>query len=965
MPGSTRRINQSTNGKDESATLGIPTGLEGPRENQQQDTPNTHHRGQDSHRTSSFEGLDKTSGSVSESNPAQKYSLQRHKTKHSAFAESLEEKHVADCPLPTPASSSDVPPANTAVLLRRTMKLEPREEPHGWRGRDINPNLEIGLASFLREQPRADPARKSVMSTVFPSRSNSERRRRFLGPRKQTTGFIASRRMSDGRGAYGHIVVGDFYEGTANASTYRVNEVEDSKRIIRMKGRRMVETSEGAGTEGAADGTAGFGAGEKSGGEKKVAGGMADEDDDDRTDSTSADGGHGEPNFVPQPRSISPAPVLPLRKAAESTFGVDFSSILKRHEESTGMTPTGKRSKRGSINTSIMTRSESRPNVRDFAEDSRSRFLTSPFRRRSRSPKAISPAKLGSPKKEGRKMSEAEEPQREAPDFSVYRRQINSIRDSVAQHAVLASLVPVDPAAPSKQLQIPATNAEQPQINAASARNSAISNSHSKTASGRSTASGVEDNFSDISSAVISDAQSVLLQRPRSNQDGSHAVGTRKPAGPAPTGPLPSLPEGVDVQPPATPRLSESSQRMPSPERSPGKNWNKTSTRYKLTPTETYPPRRPPSPERRNAAKEADQLTRKPAALVRIQSTNIRPFPSPPPSPDRVEVKGRKPGNLEVASADMDTTQKNHLDQRNERTKMLKARDLAKEKSLAATSVDEPQPPVPKLVNGTDGHHGTIERFIESYGDVRTPDPPEVQNTLQASSLEPASLPPSTEQRETIGPRISNQAFSPIVTVAEQTPSAPVESPQSTNPLCQNGDEIHLQVPRADAVGSEQPPIVFEEVFLPDNQEDEQMPEMMESKHRRVSTRVPTPFNPLMLRNDNYPRSSPRSSYAAADNDLEARMTAMEKKNQLLEQAFLAVVDASASMSIYSDGGSVDGDGLSGSVTGSSNNKFEGNNGRESGGSRHRELSNDKLASSLERLLARHGSTRISGSGAA
>ena len=222
---------------------------------------------------------------------------------------------------------------------------------------------------------------------------------------------------------------------------------------------------------------------------------------------------------------MSPPPVLPLRRAAESAFGVDFSSILKRHEEATQATPSVRRSKRGSTNTSLVTRSESRPNVRDFAEDTKSKFLPSAFRRISRSPpKMASPFKRSSPGKDVDERKESEVPTSK-PNYSVHRRQIDSIRDSVAQHAAPAGLMPVDVVAAQSPQQKSIGGSEAATRQDSSVRDSTISNRHSKIPSRLSAASGADDNFSDISSAVISDAQSVPFQRPKSTQEtGNTAV---------------------------------------------------------------------------------------------------------------------------------------------------------------------------------------------------------------------------------------------------------------------------------------------------------------------------------------------------------------------------------------------------------------------------------------------------------
>lgn len=872
---------------------------------------------------------------------------QRSKTKTSAFAEPLDEEGRTDGRIEQEKGEENdedhqqqhnrSETAGAFPHAAKTTRKEPRDEPHGRRGRDHSCSLEVGLASFLREGPRADPTKKTFLSTIL-QRSNSERR--FRGPRKKMNGVVALKRMSDGR-EYNHIVVKDFYDVAANTSTYKVNQVDSHRSSLWSKGKKPGAHGR-AGKEEEEEGGSGPGTGRKE---------MPIEEMETDIDYILRDGANDDVDASTaaevatlQPRDMSPAPMLPLRRAAESTFGVDFSSILKRHEEmatGTVATPSSKRAKRGgSLNVSLMTKSDSRSNVRDVAGETKPKFLAPAFARRSKSPpKAKHLHSEGNQARDVRNRRALEEAPKEEADFSAYRRQINNIRDSVAQHAALRGLVPLTSTTVGSRGQAAAT------------RDSIMSYHHSKTPSGVSIGSAAEDNFSDISSAVISDAQSVALQRPKSAQEANSASGARRPAGPAPTGPLPSLPEGVDLQPPVTPGRSESGQLKPSPERSPVKTSYKTPTKYKLTPTEIYPQARNVSPEQHFAFNDFDKGTKKPAALIRIQSGKIPAFPSPPPSPERGK---RSKDSVDLPELASESPDKGSVDDRSERTKKLKARDLAKERSLVARSMHEPKPPVPKLINGGDGRRGSIERLIDAYHDTVVPNPSHRTTSSQTDQIIAGF------SHDLLGSvRLSQHEFSPIITVAEQRPYAN----RGDNGLTEENVASYPHLTSvSDNVADGRISFDRDEASFKCRGSDCFEDQTEENQTRPTYESTPMFLNPASLRSEVH-RASPRSSYT--DLDLEARMTAMEKRNLLLEQAFLAVVDASASISyhgenslqLFSSTGKSDEDQLSGSFSGASSKYASAN--RDSTGSQSKE-SNDRLCAGLERLLARHGGGRAS-----
>ena len=568
------------------------------------------------------------------SEPSQEARPKKSNTRTSAFAESLEQ-----------------PP--TGIKL----KLEPRIEPPGAVYRRLRPdqtNPEIGIIGFLCEYPRARAQSTEPKKNLFQNllhRSNSERRL-WLGSKRKTAAGIATKRTSDGR-RYSQIVIKGLYNGGDNKSTYQVNDVDgsstSSRKVSRGKrlGEEMVKSvMKRAPIESVSiDGDSAVVTSDQMADSMHINLNDGQEREEKKQQEWDGEKQNGE---------SSPAPMLHLQRAGESTFGVDFSGILKRHEEAR---TSPKKAERGSLNRLMMTRSESRPNVRDFAGEGSTNFVRSAFRRRSKSPIKSSPAKENpakqslvdqSPSKKSNKQRDIgnEEPKSqptfpEVRDLSAYTRSINSICDSRVQRAVLGALVPVDETASNKQSLSITTDTQRQSAMSQSqhssgrsfnAKNLSTSKGHSKSPSGISVGSNDNDHLSEVSSAIISDAQSISIHKPNGDADWNNSNLARKPLrpGPAPTSPLPSLPESHDVQLPSTPRPRESSPRRPSPERSPTKPRQKTAVKYRLMPAEESPTKRPPSPARMDAATKPEQITRKPAALVQIQTANLNTFPSPP-----------------------------------------------------------------------------------------------------------------------------------------------------------------------------------------------------------------------------------------------------------------------------------------------------------------------------------------------
>lgn len=873
-------------------------------------------------------------------------------------------------------------------VTRIKSKLEPRIEPPGvaYRGRQGDrTNPEIGIISFLCEYPRASMqspgSKKNLLQDVL-SHSNSEQRT-LLGSKRKMPAAIATRRTTEGR-RYSQIVVRGLYEGGDNKSTYQVNVADGSSKISaksRLKSKRprneIIKTAKQREPIESLNGD----------GESVVVTSdqMADSMSRNLHDGQKSGEESQEWNAGIQKGESFPTLMLPLQRSAESTFGVDFSDILTRHEQGT---PSPKKTKRASFSTLKINRSESRPTVRDFAGEGTPTFL-SVFRQRSKSPiknrlkghdAGKQPPSKQNPLRKSDKQIQAGNDSlkprpvsHEVPEISVCTHGIYCIHDSEAQHADPAAQLPLVKTAPSKQSpwimtdgqkQSTPSGSQQSSGHSFYTKNSSTSKAHSKSPSGISAGSNDNDNLSEVSSAIISDAQSISIHKPTSDTDWGNGVLSRKPhrPGPAPTGPLPSLPEGHDVQLPSTPRRSGSSQRRSSPERSPTKSKQKTPVKYRLTPAEESPIIKPPSPARTTATTKSEQINSRPAALVRIQTANVDAFPLPPLS----SAETTKGQSMAFAPPEKSPTgvSVGTRGARLERTQRLKAKDLAQERSQTAMLTDETHThgstdrSMSAMREDGDGHKDSIERLIDSYDTQQTSSwhrpQPSVVSMFSAATTDNRNSTRSSE-------------FSPIIIVADQEPVTPPKPLSMRSPSSEYRNEFekpsagterhHIRLSDASAQqpGSRpaseysiQPP------QPPDKSPRRSMPN--HPPHKSVVNRAPTPFAHPSLHRRESQRSSQRSSLT--DRDLEARMAAMEKKNRWLERAFHAVMEVSASIS--------SGDDFQGRDSGHSygtDHQFSGcaNDSLDqcSGDAVVPEGPNDALHAGLEKVLVRQGRGRL------
>ena len=477
---------------------------------------------------------------------------------------------------------------------------------------------------------------------------------------------------------------------------------------------------------------------------------------------------------------------------------------------------------------------DKQPRVRDFAGNGSASFSRAhaAIRRRSRSPVKRTSKQTEAPDKQKRCLTAA------ATFVDQEAKPIVGALDSV----ILPSISSMEPARPSLTLPLPLHENQVlgPKI-------SPIINHQSKTPSIVSAESAAEDIQSDTSSGVVANAQSAIF------------VKVPPQPGPAPLTPLPSLPEGLDSFVPATPRARQWSQKIASPERSPPKvppQKSPARSQYKLYPsTDNSPSKQPGSPIRMNAATEPGQFIFRQSPPLRSKRRGIS-FPR----------SHHLPTSMSVGTLD-ELEQWNS--ERAENTRQQKRRDLACMKSREAT-FEEVETNTRNAVNGESYHED----------DAELPSP----KTYCSSARFPLGHRTQPSQLNNLNATRMQHKLSPIIVIAEQEPISPVQRAPSQKPQCsRNNLDGHplgfkptspaLQRPEGE---SKVRPVSSHSMPIP----------------RPVASRVPSPHvSPLVG------GSSRRSSHYCSMHELsglEARLSAMERKNAMLERAFLAVLHPTA-----------------------------------------------------------------------
>ncbi|KAF6219547.1 hypothetical protein HO133_004016 [Letharia lupina] len=778
--------------------------------------------------------------------------------------------------------------------------------------KQICEELVKGPPSAIGDDKPPPEHRKHSLKTVFSSRSKRKSSKEDKMP-------IAIHRTSDGR-KYGQILSRQIYDSSGNASTYQVNEsrrpmgspasegqrrhppapfdlVGDVNSIVHQVNatqepvherstHRSLETEEAKHrmspyqTVGFPDPTS------ESLGNRVLR--------DRLTNGNTAPGRNGpiEPKPLTEAATVQSSP---RKSTTDDSLGLlrDLSQILSQGEATTLTV--------GASQVPIP-EAEYQPRVRDFAANGPAPFsrVHAVIRRRSRSPA----------KKTG-KQTEAPVTPDGSWDAVTCEGQSAKPLNRSPSRIILPPMVFRGPARPPLTPPLPMTQEQVP-----GTKTSPVINYHSKAPSVVSAESTAEDIQSDASSGVVSNAQSAVF------------VKVPPQPGPAPLTPLPSLPEGLDSFGPATPRASHSSRRLASPETSSPKvppQKSPTRSQYKLYPSvDSSPPKRPGSPVRMNAATETEQEMSQPSPPLRSKRRGIS-FP-------RLD---HLPTSMSVGTPDeLEQLKKEGA----ENTRKRKHRDLARMRSHEAT-IEAVEPVTRNTVNDQRCHEGVAE--LPSPRDSYNYALFELKHRTQHSQVSNLSATTTLQYRDS---STLSQRLSPIIIVAEQEPVSPVQrAPSQKSHFGRNSMDEHPRGFKTNGFYPVPPHLASPTLQGP---EDESKVRPVSSHSlpvpRPVASRVPTPhLSPLLRRRSH--RSSDHSLMHEMSG-LEERLSAMERKNAMLESAFLAVINTSAAC-----GGSRGLNGMEG-TNGDSSIGLSGKDCDRSSGT----SGTGSLYAGLENLLALH-----------
>ncbi|KAL8759692.1 MAG: hypothetical protein Q9184_003541 [Pyrenodesmia sp. 2 TL-2023] len=446
----------------------------------------------------------------------------------------------------------------------------------------------------------------------------------------------------------------------------------------------------------------------------------------------------------------------------------------------------------------------------------------------------------------------------------------------------------------------------------------------SSTISG--TDSCAEDIQSEIDPGEIMNARSAEVIHAQ-GAFGYHTRTSQKPprSGPAPTRALPSLPEGHDSAVPTAANF-ESGALLPRTTQPAAATSPKTKKpksppkghRYRLSPiknniskgascpaldlkpsprlTEQFPqppqsltpaaPRRSrePSPAHRNREVDVTQVM----AALHLETQNSNGATAPPRNRfDRsisdLENVPLAEGNTPdlncpevspLTSPDPDKDNHyTHWQSRVERVKALKTRDMERLRSHQDSAIS------PKSITGNVDTPADADASSHE-GAERKEYSQSLFLPLQDTRDSRVSTQPNPDNDITAKPIGTSNAFSPIIMVIEQPPCLPIHQLfPSTSPL------LNPPCTLADASSIAEPHLPLQ-------------PRHMTTTARTASPALPGAQEPCgspsqRRSHSSYTSLHNPSSYIA---ELEARVLAMEKKNQLLERAFMAVINATSGM---------------------------------------------------------------------
>ena len=835
----------------------------------------------------------------------------------------------------------------------------------------------------LPDAPKPE-ARKHFLESLFRSRSNrrsskqSRKMRQMQLLDEERTLPVLTQRTSKG-GRYGQIVTSQVYDAHYNASTYKVNLGREA--LAGVETRKVCQAKDSIKAPSGDISLPLKGNGLKSfiRPAHRLSTHEADEYQLPTQNSLSYQvighqGGTGQGlanNRVVNTQVRDPAPGQPIDDTAksmidalprpihhtnESVFGLskEHSHLLLRDDKKVG-------APRASQNS--VSEANRQPNIRDFAPEGpitvqRSRAV----RARSRSPiKKIGKQKCTTTSATGLSIFPTYDGQ--PPDFEATAPRIRKpVPTYTSMPLQSPSSTPILLSPESKRFLKPSSTIDS------------LPKDPSMIATGPNT----EDIYPESSSFVVSNAESAILIRSGGASD-NHTCTPPQP-GPAPTRALPSLPEG---QPPLTPQqLSECDQ--PSPERLlPIKAPPKSPARYRYTPMDANgPPRKPEESPPKFVNTEAKE-TKSPSVMVPTkparEQSQSEAFETAQPLPKSVNV-----GHTEKRQQ-----------QQVESIEVVKARETARKQTQEAV-VERSEPDAIAGAN-TEAGNGCENREVRHEGLVLLPSPTDLEDNR------PAPLSYFAEHHDSLLSGLSasttllhrnsstlshpySQNLSPVIVVAEQEPSySRVSVPHSRSQKGQSTTE-YQRCPLTFKSSNSLRPFPFPatskplapSLHFPSNDERnmgiESRPSSADSKPQPTTTstsnnnnpiqaRAPAPSSASLTHAQSLAKRSSRSQRSSLDthhvdthmdagkerglhlSELEARIEAVERKNLLLERAFLAAVDGMAGL----EGRGVDR--FSGLSVASGKSAVEGRRASAASGN---ESAAGSLYAGLENLLAVH-----------
>ncbi|KAL8998977.1 MAG: hypothetical protein Q9169_002083 [Polycauliona sp. 2 TL-2023] len=309
----------------------------------------------------------------------------------------------------------------------------------------------------------------------------------------------------------------------------------------------------------------------------------------------------------------------------------------------------------------------------------------------------------------------------------------------------------------------------------------------------------------------------------------------------------------------------------------------------------------------------------------------------PRPSIDGLNNSDGPPSSSSAKDAEKDSLYMPWHESRAERVRELKIKDLERFRARQGSSDTHPQQNDEDTKNSQKTSISSSEK--DDRGGSMSTDVAgkEIKHAPRTSSLSanriehrPVHLSSSEKKEDRLSVNSAKNAFSRIVTVAEQPPCSATatttanggDERQYTHRSQKNGDSYESSFSSSISAAVER----ANGQYLHPSQNNNHHNNInntshppLDHKHSLTPTYNIHPSSPS-LSASTYRPLSPQSNQHSTISDLEIRLAAMEKKNMLLERAFLAVIDASSGFA----GGAFGGSGSSGRGSG-----YLGDEGRE------------------------------------